>query len=177
VKPFVLVRVTSKVVVCAGRSVAVAGVVFRIKLDAGVTVSEVEETAFNPFAVTVMGPVAATVGMTNDTFVALKLETEAGIVPPPCWFSVTTGVALFAVKFVPVTEMSVPIVAEVGLKLVIVGGGTTVNATPLLATPPTVTTTFPVVAPFGTSTAMLVGLQQVWHGVADVPLNLTVLVP
>ena len=32
----------------------------------------------------------------------------------------------------------------------------TVNATPLLATPPTVTTTFPVVAPAGTGTTMLV---------------------
>jgi len=45
----------------------------------------------------------------------------------------------------------------------------------LLATPPTVTTTLPVVAPLGTGTAMLVALQLV--GVAAVPLNFTVLVP
>jgi hypothetical protein len=51
-----------------------------------------------------------------------------------------------------------------------------VKLTPLLATPPTVTTTFPVVAPVGTGTAMLVALQLV--GVpAAVPLNVTVLVP
>ena len=51
----------------------------------------------------------------------------------------------------------------------------TVKLTPLLATPPTVTTTFPVVAPVGTGTTMLVGPHLV--GVAAVPLNVTVLVP
>src|SRR5215469_12120912 len=51
----------------------------------------------------------------------------------------------------------------------------TVKLTPLLATPPTVTTTLPVVAPAGTGTAMLVALQLV--GVAVTPLNVTVLVP
>jgi hypothetical protein len=45
--------------------------------------------------------------------------------------------------------------------------------TPLLACPPTVTTTLPVVAPVGTVVMMLVGLQLV--GVANVPLNVTVL--
>jgi len=84
---------------------------------------------------------------------------------------------LFAVKFVPVTVMSVPIGAEVGVKLVMVGGGTMVKATPLLATPPTVTTTFPVVAPLGTGTTMLVPDVLQLVGVADVPLKVTVLVP
>jgi hypothetical protein len=51
----------------------------------------------------------------------------------------------------------------------------TVKLTPLLATPPTVTTTFPVVAPLGTGTAMLVPLQLV--GVPAAPLNVTVLAP
>ena len=50
--------------------------------------------------------------------------------------------------------------------------GATVNATPLLATPPVVTTTFPVVAPFGTEVDMLVVLQLVV--VAAVPLKVTV---
>jgi hypothetical protein len=45
----------------------------------------------------------------------------------------------------------------------------------MLATPPTVTTTLPVVAANGTGTVMLVALQLV--GVASVPLNVTVLVP
>ena len=64
---------------------------------------------------------------------------------------------------------------EVGLRLVMFGGVTTVKTTPLLATPPTVTTTLPVVAPVGTGTAIVVALQLV--GVAVVPLNVTVLVP
>jgi hypothetical protein len=49
----------------------------------------------------------------------------------------------------------------------------TVNAAPLPATPPTVTTTFPLAAPLGTGTVMLVSLQLV--GVATVPLKLTML--
>ena len=49
------------------------------------------------------------------------------------------------------------------------------NATALLATPPTVTKTLPVVAPLGTGTAMLASFQLVV--VAATPLNVTVLVP
>src|SRR5437870_6416354 len=55
------------------------------------------------------------------------------------------------------------------------GVANTVNVTPLLATPLTVTTTLPVVAPAGTGTTRLVADQLV--GVAVVPLNFTVLVP
>lgn len=63
---------------------------------------------------------------------------------------------------------------EVGLNVAILGGGGgTVKVTPLLVRPPTVTTTLPVVASFGTGTTMLVALQLV--GVAAVPLNVTVL--
>jgi hypothetical protein len=79
-------------------------------------------------------------------------------------------------KFVPVIVTDVPTGPEVGVTLVILGAGTvTVNTTPLLACPPTVTTTFPVIAPAGTGTTMLVALQLV--GVAVVPLNVTVLDP
>ena len=53
--------------------------------------------------------------------------------------------------------------------------GTTVKLTPLLATPPTVTTRGPVVAAIGTGTLMLVPVQFV--GVAAVPLKVTELVP
>lgn len=70
----------------------------------------------------------------------------------------------------------VPTAPEAGLKLLMLGAGVpTVKGTPLLATPPTVTTTLPVVAPLGTGTAILVALQLV--GVAVTPLNFTVLVP
>src|SRR5215467_13424760 len=51
----------------------------------------------------------------------------------------------------------------------------TVKGTPLLATPPTVTTTFPLVAPAGTEATIAVALQLV--GVTVVPLKVTVLVP
>jgi hypothetical protein len=54
-------------------------------------------------------------------------------------------------------------------------GVVTVKPAPLLATPLTVTITFPVVAPEGTDVAMLVALQLVV--VAGVPLKVTVLVP
>ena len=46
----------------------------------------------------------------------------------------------------------VPIGPAVGLMLVMPGGGVTVKEAPLLCTPPTVTTTFPLVAPDGTPT-------------------------
>lgn len=71
---------------------------------------------------------------------------------------------------------AVPTTAEVGLKFVMLGPGmVTVKFTPLLATPPTVTTTLPVVAPAGTDVTMLVVLQLVT--VAAIPLKVTVLEP
>jgi hypothetical protein len=54
-------------------------------------------------------------------------------------------------------------------------GAVTVNTTPLLTTPPTVTATAPVVAPLGTVAAMVVALQLV--GVVGNPLNATALDP
>jgi hypothetical protein len=68
-----------------------------------------------------------------------------------------------------------PTAPDVGERLVMLGAGTTVKLTPLLFTPLANTTTFPVVAPDGTVTAILVALQLVT--LAAVPLNLTVLVP
>jgi hypothetical protein len=56
------------------------------------------------------------------------------------------------------------------------GAAVTVKLTPLLATPPTVTTTFPLVAPVGTGATMLVAVQFAGVIVAAVPLNVTVLV-
>lgn len=89
--------------------------------------------------------------------------------------NVTVLVPCEAPKFAPATVTEVPTGPDVGLKLVMLGGTRTVKETPLLASPPTVTTTLPVVAPLGTGTAMLVELQL--EGAAAVPLNVTVLVP
>jgi hypothetical protein len=72
-----------------------------------------------------------------------------------------------------VTE--VPTTPEVTDRLVILGAGTTVKLTPLLAAPATVTTTFPVVAPDGTGAPIVNALQLV--GVVGVPLNVTKLEP
>jgi hypothetical protein len=72
---------------------------------------------------------------------------------------------------VPVIVIQLPTIPEVGDKLVMCG--ITVKATPLLATPDTVTTTFPVVAAVGTVTLIVVEFQLV--KLAVVPLNFTLL--
>jgi hypothetical protein len=71
--------------------------------------------------------------------------------------------------------IGVPTEPEVCERLPMDGAGSIVKFTPLLATPPTVTTTFPVVVPAGTGTVMLVEVHAV--GVAVVPLNVIVLNP
>jgi len=81
-----------------------------------------------------------------------------------------------APKFAPAIVTEVPTNPDTGFRLVMLGVGTgTVKLTPLLARPPTVTTTLPVVAPLGTAAVMLAALQLV--AVAAVPLKVTVLVP
>ena len=75
----------------------------------------------------------------------------------------------------PVIVIAVPIGPEMGEIMPIDGGITTVKLMPLLATPFTVTTKLPVVAPLGTGTIIWVSLQLV--GVANVLLKFAVLVP
>src|SRR6266852_510133 len=124
-----------------------------------------------PPTVTTTFPVVAPAGTSTTTLVALQL---VGVAVIPLNFTVL--VPWVAPKFAPVIVTDVPISPDVGFKLVMLGAGTvTVKLTPLLATPPTLTTTFPVVAPAGTSTTTLVALQLV--GVAVIPLNVAVLVP
>ena len=66
-----------------------------------------------------------------------------------------------------------PTAPEFGVRLEI--WGSTVKFTPLLFTPLAYTMTFPVVAPEGTVTPMLVALHD--ETVAVVPLNLTLPLP
>ncbi|MGB2635933.1 MAG: hypothetical protein WAM58_18535 [Candidatus Acidiferrum sp.] len=123
-----------------------------------------------PFTLTTTFPVVAPLGTATTMLVVLQL---VGVPTVP--LNVTVLVRCVAPKLFPVIVTDVPTVPELGLKLAILGGTTTVNATSLLAIPPTVTTTFPVVAPLGSGTTMPVALQLV--GVPVVPLNVTVLVP
>lgn len=99
---------------------------------------------------------------------------EVGVATMP--LKVTVLVPWLAPKFEPAMVTEAPIAPEEGLRLVIAGGGKViVKGTPLLATPATVTTTLPEVAPDGTGTTMEEALQLV--GVPRVPLKVTVLVP
>lgn len=76
----------------------------------------------------------------------------------------------------PVIVTDVDTAPEVGEMLVMFGAAVpTSKPYGLLATPPTVTSTFPVVVPVGTGTLIEVALQLV--GVPVFPLKLTVLVP
>src|SRR6266850_2393055 len=134
-----------------------------------VTVNETPLLASPPTVTTTL-PVAAPAGTGTTMLVADQL---VGVAAVP--LNVTVLVPFVAPKLVPAIVTAVAIGPVVGERLVIVGGTVTVNETPLLASPPTVTTTFPVVAPAGTGTTMLVADHVV--GVAAVPLNVTVLVP
>jgi len=78
---------------------------------------------------------------------------------------------------VPEIVTKVPTWPDEGLREAMFGvGATTVKGSALLAVPPTVTTTLPVVAPDGTA-AMIVVLLQLVTVVAPNPLKVTVLSP
>src|SRR5260221_707254 len=123
-----------------------------------------------PPTVTMTVPVVAPTGTGTTRLVADQL---VGVAAVP--LNVTVLVPCVAPKFVPVIVTAVPTGPFVGDRLVSVGGTVTVKLRALLARPPTVTMTVPVVAPTGTGTTRLVADQLV--GVAAVPLNVTVLVP
>ena len=123
-----------------------------------------------PLAFTTTFPVVAPLGTCATMLVALQLVGGASVS-----LNVTVLVPCAAPKFVPVIVTEVPTSPEVTDRFVILGAGTTVKLTPLLAAPATVTTTFPVVAPDGTGAPMANELQLV--GVVGVPLRVTVLEP
>src|SRR5204862_1328589 len=115
-----------------------------------------------PPTVTTTFPVVAPVGTGTVMLVALQ---AVGVASVP--LNAIVLVPFVAPKFAPAIVTVVPTGPDVGLSVVIDGGTVTVKETPLLASPPTATTTFPVVAPVGTGTVRLVALQLV--GVANVP--------
>src|SRR5262249_39311218 len=139
-----------------GLSVVIAGGTVTVKLT---------PLLARPPTVTTTGPLVAPLGTGTVMLVALQL---VGVAVVPLKVTVPGVVP----KFEPLIVTAVPTGADVGLSVAIAGGTVTVNETPLLARPPTVTTTGPLVAPLGTGAVMLVALQLV--GVAVVPLKVTV---
>jgi hypothetical protein len=126
-----------------------------------------------PFTVTTTFPVVAPDGTVTTICVSFHVVTGTLAL-----LSVTVLVPCVAPKLVPIIVTDVPTAPEVGERLMMVGAATsesTLKLTLLLATPDTVTTTGPVVAPFGTVTVMLVVLQLVTEAI--VPLNVIVLEP
>ena len=122
----------------------------------------------SPPTLTITFPEVAPLGTGTTMLVVLQLLGVA-LVP----LNVTVLTPCVEPKPEPPIVTDVPTAPDVGFKLVI--EGPTVKVTPLLVSPPTPTTTFPVVAPLGTGATMLVVLQLL--DVALVPFNLTVLVP
>ena len=121
-----------------------------------------------PPTVTTTFPVVAPLGTGTTILVAVQLVGVAAVL-----LNVTVLLPWVAPKPVPVMVTEILTAPETGDKLVMLG--ITVKLIPLLATPPTVTTTLPVVAPLGTGTTIEVALQL--DAVPEVPLNVTVLLP
>jgi hypothetical protein len=121
-----------------------------------------------PLAVTTTFPGVAPIGTGTTMLVLLQLVGCPGVP-----LKVTVPVPWLEPKFNPVIVSGPPSANVLADKEVITGAA--VNNTPLLATPPTVTTTLPVVTPLGTNTLMLLFVQ--FAGVTVVPLNVTVLLP
>jgi len=123
-----------------------------VMLGANVTVNGTPIDGTPP-AVTTTFPVVAPAGTVAVMEVAVHAVVVAVVllnfnVPVAC-----------APKFCPTMVTVAPTAPAFGVTLVIFGAGVTVNALPLLFTPPTLTTTFPVVAPSGTVTAIELALQ------------------
>lgn len=138
----------------------------RLMLGAGVTVNVTPLLATPPAAVTTTFPVVAPEGTTAVMLLPLQLEIVA-VVP----LNFTPPLPCDDPKLEPAMTIDDPTAPVLGVRLLMLGAGVTVNVTPLLAVPLTVTTTFPVVAPLGTVAVMLVELKLVM--VAGVPLKVT----
>ena len=136
------------------------------------TASTVNDTPAlaTPLTVTTTLPVVAPAGTGATIEVALQLVGLALVA-----LKKTALAPWVEPKLVPVIVTDAPTTPEIGVKLVMLGVWTTVKDTPLLGFPPTVTTTFPLVAPAGTGATIEVALQFV--GLALVVLKETVLAP
>src|ERR1051326_8264220 len=137
---------------------------------AAVTVNVLPVLATPPAAVTTTLAVTAPVGTVATMLVGLQLLMVAATVP-----NFTPPLPCAEPKFDPLIVTTEPTAPVFGARLEMLGAGVTVNVAPLLACPPTITTTGPVVVPVGTGAVIDVALQAV--GVELTPLKLTVLLP
>jgi hypothetical protein len=135
-----------------------------LMLGAGIVNDELL-LAIPRLVVTTRLPLVASAG-TLALMLVLLHEIMGAVVP----LKVTVPVVV--PKLLPLIATAVPAAPVRGETELTIGGGTTVNVTPLLATPFAVTTTDPVVVPVGTETTIEVSLQL--ETVAAVPLKLTV---
>jgi len=123
-----------------------------------------------PETFTTTGPVIAPSGTVTLMLVELQPAT-----PADTPLNVTTLLPCDAPKSVPEIVTGVPAAPSGGIRANMAGTLATVKLPGLLGTPPTVTITFPVVAPVGTVAVMLVSDQLVT--VNAVPFNVAVLLP
>src|SRR5262252_730179 len=153
-------------------TVAVTGAVSGVRdVKTGETVTvNVRLLLATPPTVTMTGPVVAPAGTGT---VMEPVAQLVGVAVTP--LKVTVDAPCVAPKLLPAITTEVPTSPAFGVKDESDGARMTVKLSPLLATPPTVTTTFPVVAVAGTGTLIEVSAQDV--GVAVTPLNLTVDAP
>jgi hypothetical protein len=142
----------------------------RFEILGGCTTLKLTPLLLTPCTRTTTLPVVAPVGTAATMLVADQVVVDA-VVP----LNVTVLLPFVAPNPLPAIVTDAPTAPVVGERLVIAAAGTTVNATPLLLTLDTRTTTLPVVAPPGTVATMLVVDQLVVEAVT--PLNVTVLVP
>ena len=120
-----------------------------------------------PAALTTTPPVVALPGTVALMLVLLHEFMEA--VTP---LNVTLPLPCDGPKLLPPITTDDNVGPLLGVKLLMFGAGVTTKATPLLATPPAAaTTTFPLVAPEGTATVMLLVVQEAIAAVT--PLKVT----
>lgn len=157
------------VIVTCAPTAPVVGEMF-VMLGVGRTL-KVRPLLSTPLVWTSTLPVEAPVGTGITMEVALQVPPGASVPPKE-----TVLAPRVDPKFAPAIVTDVDIGPDAGEMVDMLGAGTTVNALPTLEIPPTVTTTFPVVAPAGTVADIEVVVQPVTV-VASTPLNVTVLVP
>lgn len=139
-------------------------------IEGGITTVNGAPLLETPLTVTTTLPLEAPLG--TDVVIEVAFQPVAVAVVP---LNLIVLVPWLVPKFVPVIVTVLPAKPAEEERLVIDGVGITVNDKPLLARLFTVTTTFPVPAPLGTGTTIVVLDQLV--GVAGVPLKATVLDP